>query len=56
VDLAERTFIQNRWTQAAREQIALIERQVLSLYEDLPDSRPPGEAEKEEPPQKEPEE
>jgi len=54
VNLAERTFIKNRWTQAARQQIAFVESQVLSLYEDLPDSAPPQEPEKEEAPQKEP--
>ena len=62
VDLSERTFIQNRWTQAARQQIAFVESQVLSLYEDLPDSGPAGpppeekeeEKQEEETPPKEP--
>jgi len=48
VELAERTFVQNRWTQAARQQMEFVESQVLSLYEDLPDARPPGEEKKEE--------
>lgn len=43
VDLAERTLIKNRWTQAARQQIAFVESQVFSLYEDLPGDQTPGE-------------
>ena len=50
VELAERTFVQNRWTQAARKQMEFVETQVLSLYEDLPDARPPGEEEKKDTP------
>lgn len=46
VELAERTFVQNRWTHAARQQLEFVESQVLSLYEDLPDARPPEEREK----------
>ncbi len=46
VDLAERTLTKNRWALAAREQIAFVENQVLSLYEDLPaeEEAPPKES------------
>jgi tetratricopeptide (TPR) repeat protein len=47
VELAERTFVQNRWTKAARQQLEFVKTQVLSLYEDLPDARPPEEPEEE---------
>jgi len=50
VELAERTFVQNRWTQAARQQMEFVESQVLSLYEDLPDAKPPDEEEHQETP------
>jgi tetratricopeptide (TPR) repeat protein len=50
VELAERTFVQNRWTQATRQQMEFVETQVLSLYEDLPDARPPEEEEQKETP------
>jgi tetratricopeptide (TPR) repeat protein len=53
VDLSERTFTKNRWTQAAREQIAFVENQVLSLYEDLPDAEPSEEEKEKETPQEE---
>ncbi|MFC1654221.1 hypothetical protein ACFL2F_00330 [Myxococcota bacterium] len=53
VDLAERTFIQNRWTKAARQQVDFVKTQVLSLYEDLPDSKPPEEQKEEETPPEE---
>jgi tetratricopeptide (TPR) repeat protein len=56
VNLAERTRIKNRWTQAASRQIAFVKNQVLSLYDDLPESRPDDEPEKEAAPQKEPSE
>ena len=53
VELAERTFVQNRYTQAARQQMEFVESQVLSLYEDLPDAKPPEEEEKQDTPPEE---